>query len=479
MSTNHAFQTIFIKQLIDHFNFYKNRLLLLCFYLTISIKKMKKNSIKFIDLFAGLGGTRIGFERAVKKLGLIPKCVFTSEIKNHAVNVYSKNFKDNNIKGDITKISAENIPNFDCLLAGFPCQPFSYSGKREGFLDTRGTLFFEIERILRAKRPKIFLLENVEGLVNHDKKNRNDKIGRTLDVILTKLKDLGYYVNWKVLNATDFGVPQERKRIYITGSLIRQANLDNFKKTNKTISDIKESGQPLMITDFTRKLLSHFSTNELIGKAIKDKRGGDSNIHSWDFELKGKVSNTQKDLLNTIFKERRKKKWAVQKNIKWMDGMPLTLEDIFSFYNEKIKTKKELKATLDDLTKKGYLKLEYPKGLVEMRDDNGNIRKKRIQDKAGKLGYNIVTGKLSFEINEILNFDGYAPTLVATDMSKIALIDNDGIRKLTIREGLRLFGFPENYKIDIDENKAYDLLGNSIVVTVVEKVSERILKTLK
>lgn len=438
---------------------------------------MKRKSIKFIDLFAGLGGTRIGFEKAVRKMGLTPECVFTSEIKNHAISVYSKNFKDKNIHGDITQISTKDIPDFDCLLAGFPCQPFSYSGKREGFLDTRGTLFFEIERILKAKKPKLFLLENVEGLVSHDKENQHDKIGRTLKVILTKLEDLGYHVTWRVLNATDFGVPQERKRIYIAGSLIKQVDLDNFKKLNKTISDIKENNQPSMNSIFTKKLLSHFPINELSGKAIKDKRGGDSNIHSWDFELKGKVSNIQKDLLNTIFKERRKKKWAEQKQIKWMDGMPLTLEDIFSFYN-KIETKKELKTALDDLTKKGYLKLEYPKGLVNTKDINGNLRQKRIQDKAGKLGYNIVTGKLSFEINEILDLDGYTPTLVATDMNKIALIDNNGVRKLTIREGLRLFGFPENYKIDVDESKAYDLLGNSIVVTVVEKVSERILKTL-
>ena len=446
----------------------------------MTTKKSKNNKeIRFIDLFAGLGGTRIGFEKAAKLLGYKTRCVFTSEIKKHAIQTYQENFNNEKIFGDITKIAANEIPDFDCLLGGFPCQPFSYSGKREGFMDTRGTLFFEIERILKEKKPSLFLLENVEGLVNHNKKNKEDKIGRTLNVILTKLTELGYHVNWKVLNAKDFGVPQERKRIYILGSLKKKANLDDFKQENKTISDIQEFGQKILENDFTKKLLSHFPINSLVGKAIKDKRGGENNIHSWDFELKGRVSNIQKDLLNTIFKERRKKKWAIDKQIKWMDGMPLTINDIYSFYNKKIQSKNELKKILDDLVNKGYLKLEYPKALVELQDESGNKKEKRVQDTNNKLGYNIVTGKLSFEINEILNPDGFSPTLVATDMNKIAIIDNSGIRRLTIREGLRLFGFPEKYKINVEEPKAYDLLGNSIVVKVVEKVSKRLIETLK
>ena len=136
--------------------------------------------IKFIDLFAGIGGFRLGFENAIKNLGLTPNCVFSSEIKSHATKVYSNNFKKDDIHGDITKINAEEIPAFDYLLAGFPCQAFSPAGKRRGFSDTRGTLFFEVERILKHHKPKGFILENVEGMVKHDLANKNDEIGRTL-----------------------------------------------------------------------------------------------------------------------------------------------------------------------------------------------------------------------------------------------------------------------------------------------------------
>lgn len=158
--------------------------------------------------------------------------------------------------------------------------------------------------------------------------------------------------------------------------------------------------------------------------------------------------------------------------------MPLTLNEIYSFYNGKVNSKESLKVMLDDLVKKGYLKFEHPKDLIKINDAAGNSKYIRKYNEAVEKGYNIVTGKLSFEISKILDSNSYSPTLVATDMNKIAVIDGKGIRKLTIREGLRLFGFPEDYSIDLDDDRAYDLLGNSIVVPVVEKVSERIIKSL-
>src|SRR3989338_4309337 len=142
------------------------------------------DKITFIDLFAGIGGTRIGFEQACKNKGIKSKCIFTSEIKDHALKVYKENFGNHIIHGDITKIDVKDIPNFDVLLAGFPCQAFSSAGKRRGFLETRGTLFFEIERIIRDKKPKGFILENVDGLISHDKKNLTDNIGQTFETIL-------------------------------------------------------------------------------------------------------------------------------------------------------------------------------------------------------------------------------------------------------------------------------------------------------
>jgi len=169
------------------------------------MKIMKKQQFKFIDLFAGIGGMRIPFE----ELG--GKCVFTSEWDKDAAAMYEANFGELPA-GDITKIAAEDIPDHDVLLGGFPCQAFSIIGKMNGFQDTRGTLFFDVERILRKKRPAAFMLENVKMLVGHEQ-------GVTFKVILDHLQALGYFVHWKVLNALNFGLPQKRERVFIVGFL--------------------------------------------------------------------------------------------------------------------------------------------------------------------------------------------------------------------------------------------------------------------
>jgi len=160
---------------------------------------------RFIDLFCGIGG----FHLAAQSLGW--QCVMACDIDEHARKAYSHNF-DLLPLGDIHKISVENIPDHDILCAGFPCQPFSIIGDRKGFKDTRGTLFFEIARILNKKKPRAFVLENVRQLVGHDG-------GRTLSVILKTLDKLGYKVSWRILNALDFGLPQKRERILIVGTL--------------------------------------------------------------------------------------------------------------------------------------------------------------------------------------------------------------------------------------------------------------------
>lgn len=161
--------------------------------------------MKFIDLFAGIGGFRLGMEKA----GFT--CVFSAEIDQHASEMYIENYNENP-KCDITKLDARSIPDFDVLCAGFPCQAFSISGKKKGFYDeTRGTLFFDICRILEEKKPRAFILENVKNLTIHDK-------GRTFAVMTSALSKLGYSVQYKVLNARDFGVPQNRERIVLVGN---------------------------------------------------------------------------------------------------------------------------------------------------------------------------------------------------------------------------------------------------------------------
>lgn len=161
--------------------------------------------VRFIDLFCGIGGIRIGMESQ----GF--ECVFSSDINVECQKTYEENFGEKPL-GDITLVDEKTVPNHDILCAGFPCQPFSISGKQKGFDDTRGTLFFEICRILNEKKPSVVFLENVKHLVHHDH-------GKTLNTIITKLEDLGYSVSWKVLNGADFGVAQNRERIIIIGHL--------------------------------------------------------------------------------------------------------------------------------------------------------------------------------------------------------------------------------------------------------------------
>ena len=424
-----------------------------------------KKEIRFIDLFAGIGGIRKGFELACSEFGYKTKCVFTSEIKPYAIDVLIQNHPQETINGDITKVNEKDIPDFDFLLAGFPCQAFSAAGKRLGFLDTRGTLFFDVERILKEKKPFGFVLENVEGLVNHDKENPKDKIGRTLSTILQHLDALGYHVNWKVLNAKNFEVPQDRKRIYIIGTKKEKPSLDNFEVKHKKLGDILETGLPTADSRFTQLLLSHYTVEELYGKSIKDKRGGDNNIHSWDIEYKGPISPRQIELLNKMLKERRKKKWAEIYGIDWMDGMPLTIDFIQTFFDDP-----HLEEMLEDLVQKKYVVKEHPKKKV------GNVR---VQDTTLPLGYNIVAGKMSFEVSKILDPKDIAPTLVAMDMQHLYVVDGKGLRTLTLREGLRLFGYPDDYKFDVKIEDGYDLLGNTVVVPVIKAVSGRVIELFK
>ena len=196
----------------------------------MGIPQERPGQFKFIDLFAGIGGIRIAFER----VGGV--CVFSSEWDQNACKTYYANFGEYP-SGDITKIDAKAIPDFDILLAGFPCQPFSIAGKKAGFKhDTQGTLFFDVERILKEKKPRAFMLENVKNLVTHDN-------GNTFHIRISHLEALGYEVYYKVLNALDFGVPQKRERVIICGF----ANHVDFtfpapvdRKCVKTLEDILE-----------------------------------------------------------------------------------------------------------------------------------------------------------------------------------------------------------------------------------------------
>ena len=229
-------------------------------YFSYTLRNIMNKHFTFIDLFAGIGGFRL----ALESLG--GQCVFSSEIDKIACEYYQKNHGEMPF-GDITsnEVKAKIPREFDILCGGFPCQAFSIAGRRLGFKDTRGTLFFEIADILQKHRPKAFILENVVGLLNHNK-------GSTFNVILDVLNELKYFVKYEVLNALDFGVPQRRKRIFIVGFLDYQ-HCFNYKfpqPTNKNVrfGDIMETGE----IDFNYYISQRYL--DYLYKRSKDNKNG-------------------------------------------------------------------------------------------------------------------------------------------------------------------------------------------------------------
>lgn len=227
---------------------------------------------KSIDLFAGIGGIRLGFERAFNS---DIETVFISEWDTNAQKTYKENFDDKiNISGDITKIEEKNIPNFDICLAGFPCQAFSLAGTKKGFEDNykgicRGTLFLDVARICEFHKPKVIFCENVKGLVIHDK-------GKTFEVIKNTFENLGYTVFYKILNSKNFGVPQNRERIYIV-AFRNDLNVkifdfpeitDNSKKIKDIVEENTVSSKYYLSTVYLETLRKHKERHQAKGNGF-------------------------------------------------------------------------------------------------------------------------------------------------------------------------------------------------------------------
>ena len=411
--------------------------------------------IRFIDLFAGTGGIRLAFQQACADLDIQYQCVLSSEIDKQACASYELNFGEDPFR-DIRTIT--EIPDHDMLLAGFPCQTFSYAGKRAGFGDTRGTLFFEVERILKLKRPKYFMLENVRGLTSHDK-------GRTFKTIIESLTRLGYSVNHFLLNSSAFGVPQNRVRIYIVGILeeqlktnlvddlgapdthkhrkqakFRQVSMfdDNLKHT-KVVADILESDPDdkyKCSPDFTERLTRVVGTDfdKLNGVRLIDFRGGNS-IHSWELGIKGECTKTEMNFMNLLISNRRKKKFGTHQ-----DGKSLTKEQILTFFHED-----GFDEITQSLIEKGYLSC-----------------------KEGR--YNPVSGNMSFEVFKFLDPDSISITLTASDANRLGIVQNNTPRRITPRECARLQGYPDTYQLLENDSAVYKQMGNAVSVPVVKAV---------
>lgn len=405
--------------------------------------------IRYIDLFAGVGGIRLGVSQALTKQGIESECVLSSEIDEKACETYQLNFGEYP-SGDVKAI--EEIEPFDFLLAGFPCQPFSYAGKRQGFGDTRGTLFFEIERILGKYRPKAFLLENVRGLYTHDG-------GRTFETIMNKLHELGYGTYDLILNSSDFGVPQNRVRLYILGILgetpkmslttnLGAADSHTYKKKEeklRTVGDILEDNVDAKYycsSTFENQLRSVVGDDlsVLHGYRLIDYRGGQS-LHSWELGKKGRCSAQEIKFMNLLVLNRRKPVFG-----KHQDGKKLTIEQIKTFY-----TDDDILEVIDSLKAKGYLKEE-----------------------GGK--FNPVCGNMSFEVFKFLDPNSISITLTSSDCNRLGIIQGNKARRITPRECARLQGFPDSFIVNPSDAYAYKQFGNSVSVPVIEALASDFLE---
>lgn len=486
------------------------------------------NKFTFIDLFAGIGGFRL----ALDSIG--GECVNFSEINNDAINSYCENFEENKLNnlGDITKI--ESLPQHDLLTGGVPCQSWSIAGKNLGFDDDRGQLWNDTICLLNQSRPKAFIFENVKGLV--DPRNKN-----ALQYIMNRIREAGYYAKHYLINSYDYGVPQNRMRIYIVGFKEKEF-YDNFTLPkpiiNKTqlgdilngykppIEVVKELNKNLfgdLIMPRSMSLSSNNGVNDYF--LFNDLRNGHSTIHSWDIL---ETTQRQKDICYLLLKNRRKS------NFGSLDGNPLSLLHFKDFDKTIVQSEIDELVALDIFKIEKYAftivendKIKLDEDEIELlktknndrifldilkTDRNLKLKKisltktlKKLEDKkiiiCNELRYDFKNSKIStglFGVNRIfLPTSNIFPTLVASDtndfitLSKIEFTNEkefkenflkniylkNDFRKITKEEACRIQGFPEDYILPENRPRWMKLLGNSVSVPVIEMIGKAILKT--
>jgi len=347
-------------------------------------------------------------------MGEKAKCVFYSEIDKFAVQTYNKNFGENHNPTDITQIRAADIPDFDILCGGFPCQAFSISGKRRGFQDTRGTLFFEITRIIKAKKPKLVFLENVKGLLNHEN-------GQTFSIIIQTISELGYDVQWMVLNSKFFGVPQNRERVFIIGSIRGECKPEilPFRESNE-INNQKQQEQT------ARTITSSYHKQGQWEQYIKASQGQ-------------RIRNT--------------------------DGVAQTLQGqaggqgaktglyIMDLYNNKIHSDRS-----PTLTEPHHNTLRVMTQVHNMQPRNPN--RPSLKYSSGGSGH--------------LQRDDISYCLDGGNTNAVEFNDMK-IRKLTPIECERLQGFPDNWTEGVSDTQRYKQMGNAVTVNVIEAIARKLI----
>jgi DNA (cytosine-5)-methyltransferase 1 len=404
--------------------------------------------MRIFSTFTGIGGFEVGIQNAsVGKLNT--ELVGYSEIDKYAISVFEKHFKGVKNYGDITKIDAETLPDFDCLVGGFPCQAFSIAGKRAGFNDTRGTLFFDLAQILQAKQPRLFVFENVKGLLNHDS-------GRTFKTIIQTIDELGYDCQWQVLNSKNFGVPQNRERIIIIGNLRGSTRPQVFPITGTNSQDIEQINNPKHSND-------RIYSPEGLSPTLNTMQGGNRQpfIKVPEATKQGYAEATVGDSINLSQPNSKTRRGRVGK------GIANTLDTGMQQY-----TIQPVQSP-DRMNKKQNGRRIKPDGepshTLTATDRHGVMVKSinRI-DGVGK----------ELEVAHTLSASDYRG--LNRNQNQNAVIDGAYIRRLTPVECERLQAFPDNWTKfavgggEISDTQRYKMCGNAVTTNVIQAVFERI-----
>ena len=365
---------------------------------------------KVFSMFSGIGGFEVGLLMSEKDVELVG----FSEVDKYAIEIFEKQFKGIKNYGNATTINENELPNFDLLVGGFPCQAFSVAGKQRGFNDTRGTLFFDVARILKHKKPKHFILENVRGLLSHDS-------GRTFQTILKVLSDIGYLVQWEVLNSKNYGVPQNRERVYIVGHLREDSRPEVFPIT-KVGSENNQNNKPKEITKDMSMAYRVYDTDG-ISTTLRAVGGG----------VGAKTGLYKVGVLKNHNKLRETEKSTCIDSNYWK-GLD----------NHAQRTG----VMIAEATQKGYA--------VAEEGDSINLAVPNSKTRRGRVGKKIA---------QTLDTGVHQYTLKSSK-----------IRRLTPTECERLQGFPDGWTEGISDTQRYKCLGNAVTTNVVCEIAKRLLK---
>jgi len=377
--------------------------------------------IRHLDLFRGIGGFHLGLERATGY-----RCVWSNDIDKYASIIYKNHWPDTpEVTGDIRGVDEKTIPQHDLLCAGFPCQAFSVAGKRKGFEDTRGTLFFEICRIAAYHRPELLLLENVKGLLNHDG-------GRTFATILYALEDMGYWWEYQVLNSKNYGVPQNRERVFIIGHLREGSSRPIFPITKSVgLSDKENQGERESRTGV---------------------RGGISPTIDARY---GALRNAGEPYIMNIphgYNDGFKKPLPGLKSNRGAQYNELLVHPIATGVNMPSRGPEPRKDMLAST-----IKVSHPNPIMEINAIHyGDSQQDRLHF-----------------------IDGISPTMPSNRaQNKLKITDGVRIRRLTPMECERLQGFPDGWTEGVSDTQRYKCLGNAVTVNVVEFLGRKLRESI-